>query len=221
MAPRSGGPGASGTWKTPREITAELVGHFDIRIDVCADADNAVVPVFIDESMDAFRTDWRDVVDATTGDWAISRLVPPDRVWAWMNPPYGDAQLRKWTARAVEMMARGMDTVAFLPLSPDAGWWDAVDEYADEVWPVRGRVFFEERDPVTGLYRVPRGKNCSKHGEPYATCACAATEGSRQGPNFGSAIVLFRGQPPGVVSDAPRWRTYIQPRLRAGAKGKG
>jgi phage N-6-adenine-methyltransferase len=121
---------ASENWATPRALAAALVKRYGIEIDVCATAENAVVPKFFSKEDDALNLPWRGR--------------------CWMNPPYGRT-IGQWVMRAAEMN-RIYDSkiVCLLPSRTDTKWWHAwiepvrLGKRPGTVTFIQGRLHFNE-----------------------------------------------------------------------------
>jgi phage N-6-adenine-methyltransferase len=107
-------------WATPRDLFIALNHEFSFTLDVCATAENAVVPKFFTEQIDGLAQDW-------TGD-----------TW-WCNPPYGRG-IGKWTRKAA--LSLGSTGVMLLPARTDTAWWNDDVLQADEIRFIRGRLHF-------------------------------------------------------------------------------
>lgn len=116
-------------WALVRRYEAMLGERF--RLDVCASKENAKAPLWIDETMDAFETEWN--------------FGSP----CWMNPPFGRG-IGHWLVRARQQSLKyGLTVVALLPVRTGTRWWA---EHVDPVlsgkrlgwlhW-ISGRVAFE------------------------------------------------------------------------------
>lgn len=118
-------------WMTPPALFADVHEAFGFDVDLCAHADNARLPAYIDEATDAFMVRWADY----------------GRV-GWLNPPYGPP-LEQWLLKAHEAAAvDGFVTLSLIPFTSEAPWWHrTVMQHAAEVWAIEGRVRFWEPGP--------------------------------------------------------------------------
>lgn len=115
-------------WATPRVFAAECVKKYGINFDVCASAENAVVPQFIGPPADSL---------------ALASWHAPGRV-CWMNPPYG-RQIAAWVSKAAQTAARGTPVVCLLPARTDTAWWhEIIVPRARRVEFIRGRLHFND-----------------------------------------------------------------------------
>ncbi|QSX32493.1 phage N-6-adenine-methyltransferase [Shewanella avicenniae] len=137
-------------WRTPDFAFVPLNNEFRFALDVAADAMNAKVPDnFITAEENALTVSWAD------------RIPAGKPLTAWCNPPYDNIQ--PWLDKAhFEASTRGLTTVCFVPLTPDAGWWPTNASEIRQITGVRrkgdarnisGRVKFIRADtgkPVNG-----------------------------------------------------------------------
>ena len=133
---------------TPQPLFDAInVAFGPVDVDVCAEASNAKLPVFISPEQDAFRADWSDY----------------GRV-AFMNPPYGRGVTGRWLALARRWAEAGMTVIALMPASVGTGWWAReVTPHAAEVLFLVGRVRFVREgnsggagyDSAIVVYRPP------------------------------------------------------------------
>ena len=70
----------NGVWVTPHSFFDPLHAEFSFEIDAAASSDNAMLPRYWDQRMDAFKQDWRD------------RII-------WCNPPYGRKEIYRWVCQ--------------------------------------------------------------------------------------------------------------------------
>lgn len=123
----------NGVWVTPHSFFDPLNVEFNLKIDSAAARDNAMLPIFWDAQIDAFKQDWRD-----------------KRIWC--NPPYGRKEIYRW----VERCATGGATivVALLPARTDTRWFhDFIYQKENvEIRFVKGRIKFSG---TTGAGKFP------------------------------------------------------------------
>lgn len=108
-------------WATPRAFFAEMHKEFDFTLDACADASNACLPNYIDETTNALNVPW------------------PGRVW--MNPPYGYS-IHKWIRKALWESQFSEVVVCLIPSRTDTSWWHDYVLKASEIRFIRGRMRF-------------------------------------------------------------------------------
>lgn len=139
------------TWRTPKDLFARLLEEFDIRLDVAAQAHNALCAFWL--GPDHPDADRRDAL--RWSDWAaIARQAGNEEggpAWAYANPEYG-AGAGEWTSRAAETAARGVGVVALLPARTDTEYWhrDVLGRGAETRF-VRGRLKFND-GPVSAPF---------------------------------------------------------------------
>jgi site-specific DNA-methyltransferase (adenine-specific) len=108
-------------WGTPYDFFERLRRRFDLTVDVCATAANAVLPRF-----------WSPEEDALSFAWIMER--------GFMNPPYG-REIGRWTSHAAQQQTSLV--CGLLPSRTDTAWWhNHVMTQADLVLLVRGRLRF-------------------------------------------------------------------------------
>src|ERR1700687_255053 len=84
-------------WGTPHKLFNALHKEFQFQTDVCAEAENAKLPIYYDLTTDGLAQEWTGV--------------------CWMNPPYGD--MNKWMKKAYESAQAGATVVCLVPVSSD------------------------------------------------------------------------------------------------------
>ena len=90
-------------YETPNEIFKPLQKEFNLRLDVCANDDNAKCQIYITKEMDALSSDWNYNF--------------------WMNPPFG-RDLKKWVQKAYEESKKNkVNGVLILPVRSNTNWW--------------------------------------------------------------------------------------------------
>lgn len=113
----------NGVWVTPKEFFEPLRAEFNLEIDSAASLENAMLPVFWDESQDALTQDW------------LGKRV-------WCNPPYTRSVIYKW----VEKCATGGASVcvALLPARTDTRWFHnfIYQKPNAEIRFIKGRIKF-------------------------------------------------------------------------------
>ena len=87
-------------------------------MDVCASKENTRCIYFIDEQMDAFKTEW----EAYNGV-------------CWMNPPYSQPLMTRFIERAIDQSGKhGIAVVFLLPDNIDHEWYDLIMPFPHKVW---------------------------------------------------------------------------------------
>jgi phage N-6-adenine-methyltransferase len=120
---------ASENWATPRGLAKQLVEEFGIELDVCATAENAVVPRFFSKEDNGLLQEWTGSV--------------------WMNPPYGRG-MGHWIKKASDSAKAGATVVCLIPSRTDTKLWhDYIEpirrgERNGEIRFVKGRLKFGE-----------------------------------------------------------------------------
>lgn len=121
-------PETTELWVTPDWLfraASEILGPFDL--DVCATAENAKCDRFFTRADDGLSRSWVDY-DA-----------------AWMNPPYGRGELRRWLTKAAMEVSRsrGLTVTCLVPARTESIWWrDCVVGRASKILFIVGRVSF-------------------------------------------------------------------------------
>lgn len=118
-------------WGTPLDIILE-VGEFDL--DPCGMPDHPTADVIylLENGDDGLRDPWD---------------VRGKRTRVWMNPPYGDANLRVWIDRMLEHVAAGGTGTILIPVATGTkNWMDRVWPNATAIHFWRHRVNFLRRD---------------------------------------------------------------------------
>lgn len=111
------------SWETPAHIFEPLDEEFGFTLDAAASADNRKCPHYFSVDEDGLACEWgRHVV--------------------WLNPPYGDANLRRWIKKAYDSAQAGATVVCFVPVNASSVWWTEYAPKASEIRWVRGRVRF-------------------------------------------------------------------------------
>ncbi len=110
-------------WETPDDFFDMLDCRYHFTLDPCASAANAKCKRFFTKSDDGLKQRWSG-----------------ERVF--MNPPYGK-QIGLWMQKAVQEAQAGTLVVCLVHARTDTRWWHKhVQEAADEVYFVRGRLKF-------------------------------------------------------------------------------
>lgn len=110
-------------WATPHDFFLTLDRRFHFTLDPCATPHNAKCKRFFMKKDNGLEQDW-------------SR----DRVF--MNPPYGK-QIGLWMKKAKAEAAKGALIVCLVHARTDTRWWhEHVENDADEIYFVRGRLKF-------------------------------------------------------------------------------
>ena len=114
---------------TPRWFLDRVEEHFgEIIHDAAATAENAVVPSFFSEENSALIQNW------------------PTGGIVWCNPPF--RLFGKFTAKAAEQQARGVETVMLVTASISCNWWqEHVHKVPTIVYPIK-RIKFVGHDTL-------------------------------------------------------------------------
>ena len=104
-------------WSTPQELFDRLDKEFHFTVDVAANAANAKVGKYYDESVDGLRMDWTDET-------------------VWCNPPYGRA-IGDWVRKAATSRAT---TVMLIPSRTDTRWFHDYIYNKAEIRFIKGRL---------------------------------------------------------------------------------
>jgi phage N-6-adenine-methyltransferase len=127
---------ANDLWRTPPEVIRWVEGKFgDIKVDLCASAENKVCTLNIDEHMDFLDPLWIDTCHSIRGKNH------------WCNPPYSKP------LPFVEMMAEwadnGYGVTTILNLDTSTKWFELIAALATVICPiVGGRISFLDGDGV-------------------------------------------------------------------------
>ena len=109
-------------WETPDWLFDRLNKEFEFDLDVCATAENAKLPNYLDEEQDALTSRWFGT--------------------CWLNPPYGRV-IQAWTAYAMSQAMQGNCTVVCLvPSRTDTQWWWSTVRHGDVRF-LKGRLKFK------------------------------------------------------------------------------
>jgi len=113
------------TFETPPAFVEYVEESLGIKftLDAAADEHNTKAPAFINEEMDALKTDWRGVV--------------------WCNPPYG-SMIKPFLKRAVEMKGRCELIAVLIPARMDTKYMhELAIAHASEIYFIKGRLCFQ------------------------------------------------------------------------------
>lgn len=111
------------TWRTPEKLFNKLNAEFEFTVDACAENGNSMLP-----------KSWEGA-NGLCYNWKNERV--------FVNPPYGQHELKLWVAKAYwESRSNGAVVVMLLPARTDAMWFH---EYAmrGEIRFIRGRLRFQ------------------------------------------------------------------------------
>jgi len=106
-------------WKTPKELYNSLYGKFKFDYDPCP----------------AGKT--FDGIDGLNVPWGKSNFV---------NLPYGS--IKKWVKKSYEESMKGKLVVMLIPSRTDTRYWHDYIMKADEIWFVKGRLKFDDKNPA-------------------------------------------------------------------------
>lgn len=141
-------------WETPQVLFDALDREFHFTLDPCATRLNAKCPKFYDKNKDGLSQDWSG-----------------QRVF--MNPPYG-SEIGTWMHKARHEAARGALVVCLVHARTDTRWWhENVEEKADEVRFIRGRLKFERLGSKTCSAPFPSALVIYRPKEAHKTTRCA------------------------------------------------
>ena len=110
-------------WETPHDLFLVLNKRFQFTLDPCATPENAKCQRFFT------RTD-----DGLVQSWSGQRV--------FMNPPYG-REIGHWLQKAKTEATKGALVVCLVHARTDTRWWhEHVENGADEIYFIRGRLKF-------------------------------------------------------------------------------
>lgn len=107
-------------WSTPRGLAESLHDEFHFRLDVCANPETAIVPIYFAKG--ALSKRWHGT--------------------CFMNPPYG-RNIGRWVEKAWRESRRGATVVCLLAARTDTKWFHQYCIHADEIRFIKGRLTFE------------------------------------------------------------------------------
>ena len=120
---------ASGEWETPQDFYEKLNNTFQFTLDPCSSSTTTKCKKYFTAEQDGLVQDWEG-----------------HRVF--MNPPYGRG-IDKWLEKAFEEGEKPHTTVVCLiPARTDTKYWHRYCMKADEIYFVKGRLKFSNRDPA-------------------------------------------------------------------------
>lgn len=121
--------------RTDWAVHRDLVDWFeaelgcDVTLDACASSDNAHRKKWIGADEDCRKLSW------------AKKAFP---CAAWMNPPFGSDIESFLQAAHCNAVSDDWIVGVFLPLRPSTQWWgNWVEDVANKVWPMEGRVKLE------------------------------------------------------------------------------
>lgn len=113
----------SNEWATPQRLYDYLDSIFNFTLDPCATDDNHKCDKYYTINDDGLTKNWGGQV-------------------VFMNPPYG-GNTRAWLEKAEQERHNKTTTVCLIVSATDRTYWhDVIDDNADEIWFMRGRVKF-------------------------------------------------------------------------------
>lgn len=118
---------------TPVWLVRFLLATYPIRIDLAANAENAICPEFISPEMDSLSIDWS--------------VLTSLREWGYCNPPYSDLKSTRermgWAAKFRMEADRGARFLTLTPAALESRWYSESFHGAPcEVQIIRGRLRF-------------------------------------------------------------------------------
>lgn len=118
-------------WETPEWLVRGIEHKWGITfaLDACARDDNTKAPKWITPEQNALTSMW----------------VTPDDKAVWVNPPYGEVEIRAFIQKALESIARETYTVVFLipNATENTIWHTHIFPKAAEICFIEGRISFE------------------------------------------------------------------------------
>jgi phage N-6-adenine-methyltransferase len=118
-------------WETPEAFFKPYEKEFNIKLDVCATAENAKCKAFFDKKVNGLHASWSLVND----------IISQGKAACWMNPPYGRG-IEKWVKKAYDESLKGVTTIALLPARTDTSWFHNYIYNKHEVRFLKGRIKF-------------------------------------------------------------------------------
>lgn len=128
-----GEPKASDLWRTPLDLFAALHAEFRFMVDLAADADNALLRIWLGQGGVAG--------DALVASWMALPIASP----GFLNPPYSAALIARFVEKAAHEASQGFTTVALLPCDPSTRWWQFTRS-ATEIREIPHRVGYLKAD---------------------------------------------------------------------------
>lgn len=122
-------------WRTPPVLFEALDREFAFRIDLAANAENHLVPVWFGPGSPV-----RDGEDALTASWSDFGHCA-----GFLNPPYSAALIGRFMDKAALEATRGFTSVVLAKYDPSTQWWNATRS-AWEIREIQGRVPFLKAD---------------------------------------------------------------------------
>lgn len=117
-------------WETPDAFFQPYAKEFNIKLDVCATAQNAKCKAFYDKKYNGLHA-----------AWSIAKQIGGKTASCWMNPPYGRG-IEKWVKKAHDETLNGVTTIALLPARTDTSWFHSYIYSKHEVRFLKGRIKF-------------------------------------------------------------------------------
>lgn len=109
-------------WETPQELFEKYRWLYNLKLDVCATAENAKLPQYITPAEDALRYAWDENF--------------------WMNPPYGRG-IGKWIEYAYrQSREHDVTGVLLLPARTDTRWFHELILDKGKIEFLKGRIKF-------------------------------------------------------------------------------
>jgi phage N-6-adenine-methyltransferase len=128
---RGAGEGKKSDWETPLESFNPINDIINFKIDVAASESNTKCPLWIDEEMDAFKTEWEPA------PW-------------FLNYPWGKEYMKRsgrkpkdWVNRILNQVQKQNFGVLLTPASVNAKWFHLALSKADYVLFPHTRVKYE------------------------------------------------------------------------------
>ena len=123
-------------WETPDDLFNALDEIFHFDLDVCATKDNTKCGQFFSPEDDGLKQTWKSKT-------------------CWMNPPYG-RKVGEWIHKAFwEAHEHNITVVGLLPARTDTRWWHDWVMRAQQIWFIKGRVYFLNENKVSDRAPFP------------------------------------------------------------------